>query len=87
MNQENDRDREMRPEYDIHGGVRGKYFARYKNSMKITTVTGGTFTSALVVTTTSTCQSVGIITRPTVTAYYYPSLKIRGGTAVTVDAR
>ena len=27
MNQEND---EMRPEYDIRGGVRGKYFQRYK---------------------------------------------------------
>ena len=28
MNQENDQD-EMRPEYDIRGGVRGKYYERY----------------------------------------------------------
>ena len=31
MNQENDRD-EMRQEYDIRGGVRGKYYARYMES-------------------------------------------------------
>jgi hypothetical protein len=31
MNQENDRD-EMRPEYDIRGGARGKYYARYMAS-------------------------------------------------------
>jgi len=29
MSQENEQHDEMRPEYDIRGGVRGKYFARY----------------------------------------------------------
>jgi hypothetical protein len=31
MNQENSRD-EMQPEYDIRGGVRGKYFSRYSRN-------------------------------------------------------
>jgi len=31
MNQDNDED-EMRPEYDISGGIRGKYFRRYTES-------------------------------------------------------
>ena len=31
MNQENNRD-EMQPEYDIRGGVRGKYFSRYSRN-------------------------------------------------------
>jgi hypothetical protein len=29
MSQESDSHREMRPEYDIRGGVRGKFFDRY----------------------------------------------------------
>ena len=38
MNQEN-KD-EMRPEYDMHGGVRGKYLARYQILKGITTAAG-----------------------------------------------
>jgi hypothetical protein len=32
MSQENE---EMRPEYDIRGGVRGKYFRQYSASMQL----------------------------------------------------
>ena len=37
MNQENKEsvDRDMRPEYDIHGGVRGKYYERYQKGTNV----------------------------------------------------
>jgi hypothetical protein len=36
MNQENERDQEdMRPEYDIRGGVRGKYYERYRQGTNV----------------------------------------------------
>lgn len=36
MSQENKRDRdEMRPEYDIRGGVRGKYYERYRQGTNV----------------------------------------------------
>ena len=36
MSQENKPDRdEMRPEYDIHGGVRGKYYERYQKGTNV----------------------------------------------------
>ena len=33
MSQENERQEDMRPEYDIRGGVRGKYFDQYHQSI------------------------------------------------------
>jgi hypothetical protein len=36
MSQESDRQSEMRPEYDIRGGVRGKYFERYRQGTSVT---------------------------------------------------
>lgn len=91
MNQGSDREQDMRPEYDIRGGVRGKYLERY-NASGITQVTASTFKSDLVANATSTAESVGEITRPVsitrpmLYAYYSPSPKIKGGSAVTVDA-
>ena len=38
MNPEPDNDEEMRAEYDIRGGVRGKYFRRYTQEPIITIV-------------------------------------------------
>lgn len=36
MSQENKRDKEqMRPEYDIRGGVRGKYYERYQKGTNV----------------------------------------------------
>jgi len=36
MNQENETEAdEMRPEYDIRGGVRGKYFERYRQGTNV----------------------------------------------------
>ena len=36
MSRENKRDRdEMRPEYDIRGGVRGKYYERYRQGTNV----------------------------------------------------
>jgi hypothetical protein len=37
MNQENKEpaDRDMRPEYDIRGGVRGKYYERYQKGTNV----------------------------------------------------
>lgn len=36
MGQENETEAgEMRPEYDIRGGVRGKYFARYRQGTNV----------------------------------------------------
>lgn len=35
MSQESDGQREMRSEYDIRGGVRGKYLERYRETISI----------------------------------------------------
>jgi hypothetical protein len=36
MSRANDRDKdEMRPEYDIRGGVRGKYYERYRQGTNV----------------------------------------------------
>lgn len=36
MSRESKRDKdEMRPEYDIHGGVRGKYYERYRQGTNV----------------------------------------------------
>jgi hypothetical protein len=46
MNQENDSDEEMRDEYEFHpgGGVRGKYYERYRAGVTFSvTVTAATF--------------------------------------------
>ena len=82
MSQTSDHEDEMQPEYDIRGGVRGKYFERYNASNKIT------IESNLVANTTSSTESVGTITRPVSMTYAYcpPSPKIEVGSAVAVNA-
>lgn len=78
MNQKSDDKRDMRPEYDIRGGVRGKYFERYQQATNVTV--GITFGESLFVAkNTASARSVGRITR---TASYpppAPSAKIQIG--------
>ncbi len=83
MSQKNDDHEDMKAEYDFRGGVRGKYFARYSASNKIT------IESNLVANTTSGTESVGAITRPiSMTQYSYcsPSPKIEVGSTIVVNA-
>ena len=54
MSQANDRDREMRPEYEIRGGVRGKYFRQYRETDSVATVT---FHDSLFIITSSAGSS------------------------------
>lgn len=35
MSPENEEEQEMQPEYDIRGGVRGKYFLRYTGELSL----------------------------------------------------
>jgi hypothetical protein len=65
----------MRPEYDIRGGERGKYFERYTQA---TTVSVTFEESTLIVTSTAATPPVGSITRAAVYPPAYPSLKIQG---------
>jgi hypothetical protein len=68
MSQASDDERDMRPEYDIRGGVRGKYFERYQQAANITI--GITFEeSSFVAKNTASARSVG---RVTGTASYPP---------------
>ena len=86
MNQENEREREMRPEYDIRGGVRGKYGSRYNDAARVTTVTGKTFSSTLILNTSSTAQVVAVITRPASYPSFQASPKIQLGSQIAVTA-
>lgn len=77
MNRENDDKQDMRPEYDIRGGVRGKYFERYHQG---TNITGGTFGESLFVAQiTASARPVGIITRTVLYPPPAPSPKIQIG--------
>ena len=82
MNQESEDKRDMKPEYDIRGGVRGKYFERYQQATNITV--GITFgESPFVAKNTASARSVGRITR---TASYpppTPNPKIQIGGSLT----
>lgn len=78
MNQESDDQKEMRPEYDIRGGVRGKYFERYRKG----TVTGIAFqATAFIAQNTASALSVGAITRRASYPPPYPSPKIQIGSS------
>jgi len=59
MSQENERQEDMRPDYDIRGGVRGKYFERYRQSVSIWFED-----SPLVAKNTASRPQIGSITRP-----------------------
>ena len=75
MSQESDDREGMRPEYDIRGGERGKYFSRYAQA---TTVRVTFEESTWIATSTASTPAVGSITRAAVYPPAYPSLKIQG---------
>jgi hypothetical protein len=78
MNQEND-EKDMRPEYDIRGGVRGKYLERYR----ATTIAFAD--SPFIAGNTSRAIEVGAVTRPT----SYPPFTVKiqiGARLVPADA-
>ncbi len=81
MNRERDDQQDMRPEYDIRGGVRGKYFERYQQGPNITSGTFGE--SVFVVPMTASAQPVGIITRTVLYPPPAPSPKIQIGGPLT----
>jgi len=79
MSKGNDDKSEMRPEYDIRGGVRGKYLSRYGQAATITV----TFASTELMTKNSaSAPAIGAVTKPAVYPPLYPSPKIHVGTAV-----
>ena len=53
---------EMREEYDIRGGVRGKYYERYSRSVHISSISFQD--SPLVAKSTATSTDIGTITWP-----------------------
>ena len=76
MSRESNDKQDMRPEYDISGGVRGKYLERYREA----TNTGITFEeSPLIIASTASTPLVGSITRAAVYPPAYPSPKIQVG--------
>jgi hypothetical protein len=75
MSPESDDRQEMRAEYDIRGGERGKYFRRYAQGPTVRV----TFeASTLITTSTATTPSVGSITRAAVYPPAYPSPEVQG---------
>jgi hypothetical protein len=72
MSPDND---EMRPEYDIRGGERGKYFDRYMQGIKVSV---SFEESSLVAPNTASAPAVGSITRAGIYPPAYPSPKIQG---------
>jgi hypothetical protein len=80
MSQENNQ-QDMRAEYDIRGGVRGKYFERYRQSIKFDD-------SPLVVKNTASAPQIGSITRPLSypTPLPSPRLQIGDSTRLTTHA-
>lgn len=78
MSQEGDERQEMRPEYNISGGVRGKYLNRYRQGTSITA--GLTFEeSPFIAKSTASAPSVGTITRAVSYPPLHPSPKIQIG--------
>jgi hypothetical protein len=72
MSQENERQEDMRPEYDIRGGVRGKYFGQYLQSLTLED-------SPLVAKNTASAPQIGSITRPPSYPPALPSPRIHIG--------
>jgi hypothetical protein len=74
MNQESKDRQNMRPEYDIRGGMRGKYLERYRQGIQMTI----TFEeSPLMTTSTTSTPPIGSITKTAVYPPAYPSAKIQ----------
>lgn len=79
MSQGSDETDEMRPEYDMRGGERGRYFARYWGLSRLTASSFGG--SPFVVQETTAAAPAGSITRPCSASYtpVPPSPKIHIG--------
>ena len=80
MSPESNPERDMRPEYDIRGGVRGKYLAEYT---KMPTLT---FDSEFVVTITASAPTSARIAPCVTYPLPNPSPKIHVGVEQPVDA-
>jgi hypothetical protein len=77
MSQSRDDREDMKPEYDIRGGQRGKYLARYRGRPSLTAAQFSQY--SFVAKSTSTAPRVGSITNDAVYAPSPPSPKIRVG--------
>lgn len=76
MSPKSDDREDMRPEYDIRGGVRGKYVERYR----LATTLSITFEdSPFIATNTVSTPWVGSITKAAVYPPAFPSPKIQMG--------
>ncbi len=83
MSQSSDDNQDMRAEYDIRGGVRGKYFAQYRHGTTVVDVI--TFEeSPFIAKSTATATSVGSITRTASYTLPQPSPKIQIGITLPV---
>lgn len=71
MNQESNAEKDMRPEYDMRGGVRGKYFERYRRWTSITSASVESSTGAISAMSTGTLSTTKITT---VVSYQVPHL-------------
>ncbi len=71
MNQENKPEKDMRPDYDMRGGVRGKYFERYRRWTSIPSAGVESSTGAISATSTGTPSTAKITT---VVSYQVPHL-------------
>lgn len=77
MSQGNDDTNDMRPEYDIRGGVRGKYLERYRQTIDVRIMfeeSAFTWTS-----TATSAPPVGSIMKPGAYNPAFPSPKIKMG--------
>lgn len=75
MSQDSSQD-EMRPEYDIRGGVRGKYLERYRDGAVVSI----TFeSSSLIAESTASAPPIDSVTRPASYPAPLPSPRIEIG--------
>jgi len=75
MSQESNEE-EMRAEYDIRGGVRGKYFNRHQERPRITLKFEE---SLLIMVSTASAQPISHVTKPASSSTPSPSPKIEIG--------
>lgn len=76
-------EQDMRPEYDIRGGVRGKYFDRYRDRASISVAFTG---SPLIAESTASAQVITVVTLPASYPVPLPSPKIEIGQPVPVGS-
>jgi len=81
MSKENEQD--MRPEYDMRGGVRGKYFERYRQGVSFTLVLDFKDSPLVAKSTSSGRPEVGSITH----LISYPILPVSPDFANKASAR